>query len=258
VYLSMTSTPLHTPAGHRQSLDSSDVFRKSRLVANEDVLQDHLEAVGFPYAPRALGIDEEGREVLGYLEGESGPQGWAGVVPDDGLAAFARLLREVHDATTGFTPPDRAVLAVYTHTSTEAEVVCHGDFGPWNMVWQEQRPVGLIDFDFARPGARLHDIAYALQYVAPFRDDAECVRWLHHPRAPDRRRRLELFCSAYGLSSLDGIVDAVIGEQRENVERVRRLAGAGHEPQASWVAEGYLRDLGGKLAWSEAHRHLFE
>ncbi|MEU9917871.1 hypothetical protein [Streptomyces sp. NPDC051001] len=82
--------------------------------------------------------------------------------------------------------------------------------------------MGLNDFDFARPAARLHDIAYAVQYVAPFRDDAECTRRLHHPQPPDRRRRLEVFCTAYGLSSTEGIVDAVIREQQDTIERVRR------------------------------------
>ena len=32
----------------------------------------HLERVGFTGAPRALGIDDQGREVLSYLEGECG------------------------------------------------------------------------------------------------------------------------------------------------------------------------------------------
>ncbi|WP_193241926.1 hypothetical protein [Streptomyces phaeolivaceus] len=118
--------------------------------------------------------------------------------------------------------------------------------------------MGLIDFDFARPAARLHDIAYALQYVAPFRDDTECARWLRHPRPPARRRRLERFCTAYGLSSTDGVVDAVIREQRANIERVRHLAAAGHEPRATWAAEGYLRELEHKLEWSREHLHLFE
>ncbi|WP_336206987.1 hypothetical protein [Nonomuraea sp. LPB2021202275-12-8] len=42
----------------------------------------HLQAVAFPYSPRVLGIDEEGREVLTYLEGDSGPEGWGKVVDD--------------------------------------------------------------------------------------------------------------------------------------------------------------------------------
>jgi hypothetical protein len=47
------------------------------------------------------------------------------------------------------------------------------------------------------------DVAYALEYVAPFRDDDTCRRWLAYPRPPDRRGRLELFARAYGLVSTD-------------------------------------------------------
>ncbi|WP_405651657.1 phosphotransferase [Streptomyces sp. NBC_00019] len=255
----MTNEHVLQDHAHRQVVRIGDTVRRPVQPWTETVhaLLRHLEAVGFPCAPRVLGFDEEGREVLSYIDGDSGPLGWAKVVDDNGLAAFARLLRDYHDATTSFTPPGNAAWAVGATEATDGEVVCHGDFGPWNVVWQGPRPVGLIDFDFTRPAARLHDIAYALQYVAPFRDDTECTRWLHYPQPPDRRRRLEGFCTAYGLSSTDGIVDAVIREQQDNIERVRLLAEAGHEPQATWVAGGYLLDLGRKLAWSQDHRHLF-
>lgn len=136
------------------------------------------------------------------------------------------------------------------------EVVCHGHFGPWNVVWQGHQPVGLIDFDVAHPATRLDDAVYALEYVAPFRDDAECLRWLSYHSPPDRRRRQELFCDAYGLSSASGMVDAVIARQQQNIELVRRLASQGHEPQATWVAKGLLEELDGSVAWSRSHRHL--
>ncbi|WP_103351863.1 aminoglycoside phosphotransferase family protein [Amycolatopsis sp. CA-128772] len=216
----------------------------------------HLADVGFPAAPRVLGIDDEGREVLSYLPGESGPDGWAKVVGDAGLTAFARLLRDYHDAVAGFRPA--ADLTWFTGTGTgTGEVVCHGDFGPWNVVWQDERPVGILDWDYARPGARLHDVAYALEYVAPFRDDAECLRSLRYPAPPDRRRRLELFAEAYGLASAAGLADAVIDVQEAGTEEVRQAARQGHQPQVRWVAEGYLDELAARSAWSRAHRQLF-
>ena len=45
----------------------------------------HLKAAGFPYAPRALGLDEQGREVLTYIEGASGADGWKAVERREGL-----------------------------------------------------------------------------------------------------------------------------------------------------------------------------
>ncbi|MDX3616129.1 aminoglycoside phosphotransferase family protein [Streptomyces europaeiscabiei] len=61
--------------------------------------------------------------------------------------------------------------------------------------------MGIIDWNCARPAPRLHDVAYALEYVAPFLEDAECLRWLRYPAPPGRRRRLESFRNAYGLDS---------------------------------------------------------
>ncbi|WP_223166401.1 aminoglycoside phosphotransferase family protein [Nonomuraea sp. SYSU D8015] len=221
-------------------------------------LLQHLEEVAFPYSPRVLGIDQEGREILTYLDGESGPQGWAMVVEDSGLASFARLLRDYHDAVVGFRPPQGLRWSSGEAEPRDDEVICHGDFGPWNIVWRDKRPVGILDWDYARPRPRLHDIAYALEYVAPFRDDAECLRWLRYPTPPDRRHRLETFAAAYGLTSTTGLVDAVIEVQRDVIEQVRLLADAGHQPQAHWVANGFLDEADRRMAWSRANRHLSE
>ncbi|MGH8883357.1 MAG: aminoglycoside phosphotransferase family protein, partial [Stackebrandtia sp.] len=178
----------------------------------------HLEALGFRYAPRVLGLDEDGREVLTYVDGESGPPGWARVVDDAGLARFARLLRDYHDAVIGFEPPDEVCWFTGEAGTGGQELICHGDFGPWNVVWQGERAVGILGWDYARPAPRVHDIAYALEYVAPFRDDAECLRWLRYPGPPDRRHRVELFAGAYGLTSTSDLVDAVIEVQRDGIE----------------------------------------
>ncbi|TYC18952.1 aminoglycoside phosphotransferase family protein [Actinomadura syzygii] len=218
----------------------------------------YLEQAGFPYSPRVLGMDQQGREVLTYLDGESGPCGWANVVNDAGLIAFARLLRDYHDTVAGFRPPEELSWFTGRRGVGRDEVVCHGDFGPWNIVWHDERPVGVLDWDYARPADRMHDVAYALEYAAPFRDDAECLRSLRYPEPPDRRHRLETFAAAYGLTSTTGLIDAVIDVQQDAIDQVRRLAEAGRQPQARWVATGYLNELTQRLAWSQTNRHLFD
>lgn len=76
-------------------------------------------------------------------------QGWARVVSDGGLARFARLLRAYHDAVRTFEPPAGAEWAWTDATLSEGEIVCHGDFGPWNLVWRGDDPVGILDWDVA-------------------------------------------------------------------------------------------------------------
>jgi hypothetical protein len=210
----------------------------------------HLHDVGFDRVPRPLGI-VDGREVLSYVAGDSGPDGWLRVVPEAGLRAFARLLRDFHEATRGFVPPEDARWAF---PAAPSDVICHGDFAPWNAAWDGLAPVGLFDFDFAGPAAPLRDVAYALEYVAPFRSDETALRWHGFRVPPDRARRIEVFASAYGLTDVDGLVDAVIDRQRLTIEQMVVFAAAGIEPQVSWVAEG---DLDVHVRWSEANRDLF-
>jgi hypothetical protein len=63
----------------------------------------HLEAVGFEGAPRFLGADSQGREVLSYIPGtavvEPYPD-WA--LSDEALVSVADLLRAYHDAASTF------------------------------------------------------------------------------------------------------------------------------------------------------------
>lgn len=235
----------------------------------------HLETVGFPYSPRVLGFDEQGREVLTFIEGESGQGAWSKVVGEDGLRSYARLLRDYHRAVAGWRrDPDllwssgiqepagqsgstpSAVEEAPSRGSAEPaqepaqEVVCHGDFGPWNLVWRGDEPVGILDWDFAYPAPARRDVVYAAEYAAPFRSDEEC-RSLGFPAPPDRRRRLEVFAEAYGLSSTAGLADDVHRTQRETLVTVRRLATAGCQPQATWAAQGFLDLLERRIRWIE-------
>ena len=65
----------------------------------------HLEARGFTAAPRFLGVDELGRDVLSVVPGEP----VAGLAGDGQLVQVARLLRAFHDATADFVPADRGL-----------------------------------------------------------------------------------------------------------------------------------------------------
>ena len=227
-----------------------DTVRRPSSGAAVHALLAYLEEVGFPYSPRLLGADERGREVLSYLPGISGRHGWAQVVPDAGLRAFAQLLRAYHDAVADFAPTAHG-WALEARPLLAGELICHGDFGPWNVAWDGGRPVGLFDFDFAGPAPALTDVAYALEYTVPFRADEQCLRWLAYPSPPDRRSRLEAFAEAYGLAETAGLVDRVIAGQRDGIEQVRRLAAAGRQPQARWVADGYLEELARRVVVSQ-------
>src|ERR1700753_2437604 len=62
----------------------------------------HLHDAGFEGAPRPLGLDSSGREVLTFIPGTvAWPDGFHLLDDDRALRRAARLIREFHDAVAG-------------------------------------------------------------------------------------------------------------------------------------------------------------
>jgi len=192
-----------------------------------EVLQ-HLERVGFDAAPRWLGVDDQGRDVLTYIEGDTFTDRgtmhpYIGDPPNrvrfDGeqRAAVFRLLRRYHD-------------------TFDADVVCHGDYGPWNLVWRERKPVAILDFDHAHVGEPGEDVGYALRFFVGYGfADAD-------PDELVRRTRAAL--AAYGR---DFTVPALLAAEYDRAEQACLRNG--------WHRQ--LARLPTERAWLAANRGLF-
>ncbi|MGC4042791.1 MAG: aminoglycoside phosphotransferase family protein [Armatimonas sp.] len=221
-------------------------------------LLNYLKSVDFPYSPRVLGFDSEGREMLAFLPGESGSAGWHKIISDEGLEKYARLLRRYHDVVKNYRPGEDSQWAHGTGGVAAGELVCHGDFGPWNIVWQGSEPVGILDWDIATPALPERDILYALEYSAPFRDEETTLKWHHFPELPDRKRRIEVFCQAYGVPVPENVTRRVAALQRQVAQTMVAMAARGVQPQKDWVANGALEDTEKQARWTESHQRLFE
>ena len=214
----------------------------------------HLEAAGFEGAPRALGFDAKGREVLTYLSGEAGSMMpmpaymWS----DEALVAAARLVRRCHDAVASVAPPAAARWRVQVGAPADGEIICHNDLAPWNTVYRPVAgydgglPSGLIDWDFAAPGSRLWDVADAVWRFVPYYEDWKCrIVGLDEP--PDYARRTRLFCDAYGLDDRSALLDTVRRRQQVLSDTIRAWGGAGEPGFAELLRLGYdklpLQDL---------------
>lgn len=215
----------------------------------------HLHAKGLDCVPEPLSLDGE-TETLRFIEGESSGDGWKHQHDEQGLRSAARLLRRIHDASADWVPPDDAVFAA---PSVEGgEVFVNGDPGPWNFVWRDGEAVALIDWDFLHRAPRLDDVAYALLWFAPIRDDEAALEWHHFAQVPDRRARVEAFLDAYGMAADFDVADAVVRRRRRTIDHVRFLADQGQEPQKTWVAEGSVeREELAEIAWIEENGALF-
>ncbi|MET0133394.1 MAG: phosphotransferase [Kibdelosporangium sp.] len=109
----------------------------------------HMEDVGSGIAPRLLGMDGKGREILSFQHGETRTEFRSRDWSPAHITAAARLLRQLHDATAG------------TPIAGDQETVCHNDFSPLNVTFADGVPASVFDFDQAAPGPRTRDLAYA-------------------------------------------------------------------------------------------------
>jgi len=162
-------------------------------------LLQFLERSGFHHAPRFVGIEKsEEKDRLSYLQGEVALRPWPSVLLSlSGLEQIANMLKEYHQIVEGFTPTIGRWHLVDREFGDRA-IIRHGDIGPWNMVWDDSRLIGLIDWDFAEPGTVLEDLAQAAWHCVPLkpakRAEAAGVR------PEEQKERFEHFCSIYGVS----------------------------------------------------------
>jgi Phosphotransferase enzyme family len=168
----------------------------------------HLKAQEFAGAPEGLGFDEEGREILSYLPGLAEHYPWRAFVYSEGnLYRVARLLRRYHDATISFSESDDATWAVKIPGT--AEVICHGDIGPYNTIYVRKEAVAFIDFESAAPGPRLWDVAFAVYRFARLCELSNifAVSDAHLDRVAQRIRR---FCDYYGFEERKSLLGTVL------------------------------------------------
>lgn len=204
-----------------------------------------LEEDGYP-APRFRGRDDEGRQVLSFVEGyvpwnprrEHEPPE---VFDDPSLVAVVDLLRQLHRSTAR---PD-------------GRVALHGDPAPRNTVYREAggglRPVALIDWDQAHLGGPLDDLTYAMwQFLdvggPEVRDDA--------PRAA---RRMRMMADAYGCSEGErgGVVSGVRAAMDGCWRGIEQRAAAGNPAMQRLVDAGAADEVRRNHEWFHDHQHLF-
>ena len=158
-------------------------------------LLEHLERAGFDGAPRFLGVDDQGREILSYLPGRAAiepHQAWA--LSDEALVSVADLLRRFHQAVASFDPSGHA-WPDFVPTAFRDGIVSHNDPNLDNVIFSGGVAVGLIDFDLAGPGSAVWDVTCAARLWAPLRDELDLPEELRG-RSLERMR---LFVDAYGL-----------------------------------------------------------
>lgn len=198
-------------------------------------LLHHLEAEGLGGAPRVLGVDELGREILTFVAGDVVyPDHLELIASDEALAEVAGVIRALHDAVASFDGSAYEWSDRGADGSGRGEIVCHNDLAPWNLVRRDDGSWAFIDWDLAAPGSTSWDLAWALLTLVPLMPDFAI------PGA-DVSRRLRVFRDAYGELGPD-VIDVAVSRCEREARLIRtrseysRLLAEGHD--AIWAAAG--------------------
>jgi hypothetical protein len=212
----------------------------------------------FEGAPVPVGIDEDGRERLEFIDGEVPVPPYPDWSQSDiALASVAKLLRGLHDAARGFDPrgltwDDRLA------DPAGGTLVCHNDVCPENVVFRDGVAVAVLDFEFAAPGRPVYDVAHLARLCVPVEDDVDQARlgW----RPADRPARLRTVSDAYGLDrdGRAGLLSAM-DDAIDRVEAAVRRSVAAGDPNAVelWNRTGGSERYDRRRRWWSAHHERF-
>lgn len=197
--------------------------------ASVQAVLEHLEAAEFAGAPRARGFDEQGREILTYLPGQTvgehlpWPE-W--IYSDEALMQVGDWMRRLHDTTADFVPAADAIW-LSGRPWRPGLIIGHQDVAPYNAVWNDGGLIGFVDWDTAAPSTRELDLAFAaLMWVPLHARDVVAPRGFR--AFDDRPRRLHVLLDAYGYGGdRAGFGAAVAARARVNAAAIHRMAAGG-------------------------------
>ncbi len=207
--------PEHLPGG------SGGVWKVGRTVRRPTgawtpavhELLEWLAAEGLGGIPHVGGIDEDGREIVSYVEGR-------GVSVDDEVVLDAVLveavgwLRDFHDLVDSYRPDGPRL---WRQTGAEpvglepGQIICHNDPGAYNWIIQSGHFVAMIDWDLAGPGQPVDDLAFLCWTAVPLYRDIG---------AAETARRLDLVVDAYAEWGPMTLLDAVERRMTTATERI--------------------------------------
>lgn len=161
--------------------------------------------------PEIRGVDDDGREVLEYVEGRGVPVDKE-VVLDNVLQEAVTWLRDFHDLVEGFRPVGpRHWRSGGDVELGDDEIICHHDPGAYNWIIQSGHFVAMVDWDMAGPGEPLDDLAFLAWTAIPLYREIP---------VDDVARRIDVLVDAYGEWGPMTVLDAVAGRMTTATERI--------------------------------------
>lgn len=204
-----------------------------------------LRSVEFKGIPIPLGFDDHGNELLTYVKGKTCDYPLSETVKSEkALISVAKLLRDYHSVSEQYIKETSFPIDGWMFPARKpVEIICHNDFAPYNICFNQSKAIGLIDFEAAIPGPKIWDVAYALYRFAPFTHPSNKDGF---GSFTDKCKRAKVFCDIYELDNTEreNIADVMI----ERLEVLNKfLLCAGSKGDAKYQA-----------CMSDGHHKLYE
>ncbi len=211
------------------------------------LLLSHYQRKGIGGCPQFVAIENGQQEILTFVDGDSYNYPLRGAIASEtALISAAKLLRRLHDASSDFIEQHPTENFIWMLAEREPkEVICHGDFTPYNVALNGNEVIGTFDFDTAHPAPRVWDLAYSIYCWAPFKTDPV-------DRLGDLDQqigRARLFCDAYGatLQQRTDLVETMIERLNALIQFMQIEADSGNHQFAAHIEQGhhlsYLCDI---------------
>ena len=200
---------------------------------------DYLQSRGSRITPKVIGITDH-QEVLSFMKGTVYNELPFALQTDKMLKTAAKLLKKFHDLSRGYIwhleGNEQWLLPAQEHV----ELICHGDFAPYNVTIVGEYAKAIIDFDTIHPGSAMWDIAYAIYRWVPFEAGGDLQAQI---------RKAKVFLTAYNSEWRDNETFVYVLTRRLEalVQFMQKEANEGNENFKQNIEDGhlqkYLRDI---------------
>ncbi|SON52921.1 aminoglycoside phosphotransferase family protein [Vibrio tapetis] len=214
-------------------------------------LLTYLEGNGFTHGPKPIALNDN-QETVSFVAGDTYNYPLIGAIATKtALQSAAKMLKHYHDVTEHYltklnTQNIKVTDIKWMHTpKAPFEVICHGDFTPYNVALHGDEVTGVFDFDTAHPAPKRWDLAYSVYCWAPFKTHV-------HDKMGDLAQQIQRarwFMDAYQADTQHRklLVESMIERLEALVAYMKTEAKNGHAAFAQNIADGhhlaYLADI---------------
>ncbi len=201
---------------------------------------DFIIREGFNFVPKPYGFTENNEEILSFVIGTAYNYPLPEIfLKDDMIIRSAELLKRFHELGKKYIKVLHGSEKWMLPKVDPIEVMCHGDFAPYNVTIIDEKPVGIIDFDTLHPGPALWDVAYAVYRWIPFTSPKNPD---HYDDIDEQIRKVSLFMDAYNaaLQEREALPKVMVQRLNALISYMTAQANDGNEDFAKHLEDGHI------------------